>query len=146
MMPSYGVRKNLRDQSIVRHRGELHGQLRARRRMVHLQRGAFETALKGRRIFAKIVNETRERGRVLRAEFCRALARPLCDGTQVFGQRLPTLLISPLKRVRKKRALSFRQSSMPRLASPTVSIAGCVQSQKQRRSPSEEGATTPTAG
>ena len=53
MMPSYGVRKNLRDQSVVRLRGELHGQLRARCRMVHLQRGAFETALESRRIFAQ---------------------------------------------------------------------------------------------
>ena len=123
MMPSYGVRKNLRDQSVVRLRGELHGQLRARRRMVHLQRGAFETALEGRRIFPKIVNEARKRGRVLRAEFCGPPAGPLCDRTQVFGQRLPTLLIAVLKRVRKKRALSFGQSLYAQLPSPAPNIA-----------------------
>ena len=124
MMPSYGVRKNLRDQSVVRLRGELHGQLRARCRMVHLQRSAFETALEGRRIFAKIVNEAGERGRVLRAEFCAAPAGPLCDRMQVFGQRLPTLLVMVLKRVRKKRAVSFGQSLHAQLPSPAPNIAG----------------------
>ncbi len=123
-MPSHGVRENLRDQSVVRLRGKLHGQLRACCRMVHLQTGAFETALEGRRIFAQIVNEARERGRVLRAEFCGPFARPLCDRMQVFGQRLPTLLVMVLKRVRKKRALSFGQSLHVQLPSPAPNIAG----------------------
>ena len=139
MMPSYGVRKNLRDQSVVRLCCELHGQLRARGRMVHLQRGAFETPLESRRIFPKIVDEAGKRRRVRCAEFCAAPTGTLRHRSQVFDQRLPTLLLAVLKRVRKKDALSFGQSLYARLALPAVSIGVERQRPKVTPKPAPKG-------
>ena len=87
----------------------------------------------------KIVDEARERGRVLRAEFCAAPARPLRDRSQVFGQRLPTLLVVVLKRVRKKDALSFGQSLHAQLPLPAANIAVERQGPKVTPKPAPKG-------
>ena len=109
MVPGNRVRNDLRNHSIVGAFRRSNDLLRARRRVIDPIPGAIETTLKFGRVFAQVVQQSRERRGVRRPKLCAARPRRLRNRTQMLGQRLPMLLPAFLQRVRVKDAMTFDQ-------------------------------------